>query len=744
MRFKLSQLPKHLHTQMVTSLGWAPNNELFTCSDEKKILKWSLDGEPTGSVCEVDSFITDFKWYSSLASKGGGAGGGDVFVVGCSDGTFRLMTKFGRIDKTIEAHNGAITGLAWNYEGTALLTSGEDGVIKQWSQTGNFRSKLAQSDRAIYGICWSPDNQSILYSSERYISIKPVQVSSKTIKWKAHEGTVLKVDWNPINGLIISGGEDCKYKVWDNFGRLLYSSKSSEFPITSVAWAPNGDYFAVGSFNMMMLCDKTGWTRSRNGTQSGSILSIDWTSDGTHVAGAGSNGAVCFGQVVERTVESGSFHATLNENNQVVVLDMNNEALEASEELEFAHRVIDMAIGFGHLIVATAKGCYVYSTRNFSTPHIFDLAGTVTLILVSNSHFLLVDNVKGMQIVSFEGRVLCNPRLGSIRPEYLKEGNVALSSDCLAVIDRSNPNTINVLDAHSGKPIREAIKHELEIVYIALNQNGLVSERKLVFIDANRDMFMCQVMTSVSVAPSERVAGTKIAAMVDSCYWSETYEILAALSDAKLLVWNYPNVVFVDRDLVKLTCTSTDASHYGKGAKISAFSGSRITIGRADGASVSHQVSSFPEKLQSYAQQNQWARCTRLCRSSHDDMLWACLATMAIFSAQLDTAEVALAAIDEVDKLQYIQSIKRIPSVEGRTAELFLFRRLPDEAERILIQAGLHYRAISLNIKLYRWDRALELALKQKNSRGHRSRLSTKISVIFESNRNFSQIYSAQ
>ena len=32
-------------------------------------------------------------------------------------------------------------------------------------------------------------------------------------KWKAHDGIILKVDWNSVNNLIISGGEDCKYKV---------------------------------------------------------------------------------------------------------------------------------------------------------------------------------------------------------------------------------------------------------------------------------------------------------------------------------------------------------------------------------------------------------------------------------------------------------------------------------------------------------------------------------------------------
>lgn len=47
-------------------------------------------------------------------------------------------------------------------------------------------------------------------------------------------------------------------KVWDSYGRLLYQSKPAETVITSVSWAPDGDTFAVGSFNSLRLCDKTG------------------------------------------------------------------------------------------------------------------------------------------------------------------------------------------------------------------------------------------------------------------------------------------------------------------------------------------------------------------------------------------------------------------------------------------------------------------------------------------------------
>lgn len=97
-----------------------------------------------------------------------------------------------------------------------------------------------------------------------------------------------------------------------------------------------------------------------------------------------------------------------------------------------------------------------------------------------------------------------------------------------------------------------------------------------------------------------------------------------------------------------------------------------------------------------------------------DQTLWSTLAAMAMNYKELNTAEVAFAAIEEIDRLQYITYIRDIPSPEGQSAELHLFKRQPDEAETILLQGGLTYRAIKLNIRLFRWERALDLALKYK------------------------------
>lgn len=115
--------------------------------------------------------------------------------------------------------------------------------------------------------------------------------------------------------------------------------------------------------------------------------------------------------------------------------------------------------------------------------------------------------------------------------------------------------------------------------------------------------------------------------------------------------------------------------------------------------------------------------------------MWACLAAMAVANRDMTTAEIAYAAIGEVnnvylrvcvcvfflpqfvtihfkyfplfqiDKVQYINSIKNLPSKESKMAHILMFSGNIQEAEMVLLQAGLVYQAIQININLYNWER---------------------------------------
>ena len=147
---------------------------------------------------------------------------------------------------------------------------------------------------------------------------------------------------------------------------------------------------------------------------------------------------------------------------------------------------------------------------------------------------------------------------------------------------------------------------------------------------------------------------------------------------------------------------------------IDSFTGNLVKVRRVDGRIATLNISPYPALLYQNADKGQWAKAIKLCRFVKDRILWACLAAMALYARELNTAEIALAAIDEVDKIQFINYVKMIPSEAGRNAELALFSKRFLEAEQILLQAKLYYRAIKMNIKLYKWERALDIALNNK------------------------------
>ncbi|KAI8620753.1 WD40-repeat-containing domain protein [Chytriomyces sp. MP71] len=726
MRLKTHHDAQPRHSDIVSCVGWTGNNELFSCGDDQRMQRWNGDGDYIGQAsCAIFDgsnpkssiagnlnappvFITDIHWFPMAPGKGQNTVS-EMYAAAGTDGKLYLCSKAGRIEKVVEGHKGAVLAVKWNYDGTALVTAGEDGHLKIWSRTGMLRSGLVSTGYPIYSVAWSPDNDSLLYTNGRNLVIKPIQPASKPLLWKAHDGVILKVDWNMATNLIVSGSEDCRYKVWDAYGRQVYSSTPHDHPITSLAWSPAGDMFAVGLFNTLRVCDKLGWSYAVEKPECGSIFNIAWTPDGTQVACAGGNGAVVFGHVIDRRLEWKNYEVTLIDDRKIKVHEVIHGAIES---LEFRDRVVKVSLCFGHLIVATYAQCYIYSDKNWNTPVIIDMSnnGRVICIKQCPDFFLIVDNATGIQVFSYEGRLICSPKYPGLRPEFITSPSITLSNDTLAIKDRADEKLIYIFEVSTGRLIGDGspFKLQTEAIEIALNQIiGPGGCRQLAIVDKNREMFLTPVLK-----PEIKKIGT----MVDTFSWNDEADMIAAIVDWKFMVWYYPNVVFIDSDIESMTRFERDGSSvFGKNAQFTGFNGTQCNLRRADGALVSAtNISPLPALLQEIVKKKQWEEAIRLCRFAKMKELWACLAAMSVSGQDLNTAELSYAAIEQAQKVQYICYIRDIPSQEGRAAELALIRKQAREAEAILLSAGLIYRAIMLNINLFRWERALELAVKHK------------------------------
>ena len=132
------------------------------------------------------------------------------------------------------------------------------------------------------------------------------------------------------------------------------------------------------------------------------------------------------------------------------------------------------------------------------------------------------------------------------------------------------------------------------------------------------------------------------------------------------------------------------------------YTDSSIQIRRKDGAILCMSISPYPNLLFDFCEKGKWEKAIKLCRFVKEPTLWATLAGLSLQFRELATSEIALAAIEAADKVQYISKIIAMPSDISKNAMLAIFFKKNTEAENIYIAAKLFYRAIKLNIKLYK------------------------------------------
>ncbi len=133
----------------------------------------------------------------------------------------------------------------------------------------------------------------------------------------------------------------------------------------------------------------------------------------------------------------------------------------------------------------------------------------------------------------------------------------------------------------------------------------------------------------------------------DSFIWHDKFDILTSISDSKLVTYFYPNVVYIDTDLLEMTILSKEYTELGRLPQILNYSDSLVNVRRKDGGIVSLGISPYPTILFDFCEKGKLDKGLKLCRFVKEPLLWACLATICLKFKDLDTAETAFAAIEQ-------------------------------------------------------------------------------------------------
>lgn len=102
---------------------------------------------------------------------------------------------------------------------------------------------------------------------------------------------------------------------------------------------------------------------------------------------------------------------------------------------------------------------------------------------------------------------------------------------------------VYLFEISSGRQLLEQpLKHTADILEVSINPGTTSSTgRQLVVLDKNRELW---------ITPALKPNFKKLGTMVDTFSWNEEVDMIAAMVDGKFVVWYYPNVVFVDEDII--------------------------------------------------------------------------------------------------------------------------------------------------------------------------------------------------
>ena len=87
----------------------------------------------------------------------------------------------------------------------------------------------------------------------------------------------------------------------------------------------------------------------------------------------------------------------------------------------------------------------------------------------------------------------------------------------------------------------------------------------------------------------------------------------------------------------------------------------------------------YPKILLDFCETGKWEKAIKICRFVKEKTLWEVLASILLYFLnyrnykELNTAEIALTACEFIDKVQYLNYIKDLPSEISRNAAIALY-----------------------------------------------------------------------
>ncbi|KRX22524.1 Intraflagellar transport protein 80 -like protein [Trichinella nelsoni] len=408
MRFEIVRKKEFHTTNGISAIDWSVTkfaDELYHCNDDCQLRLWQVVENHSSTIANLSESWHPIALRSCPATKHANKSTtvSEAFLLATAEGKIAVISKSGRVEKIVNAHNGAVLSAEWSSDGISIVTCGEDGNVKLWSRNGVLRLHLAKVDQAVRCVRWSPDNSRVVFSFGDKLQINWVKATDKLpFKWHANQGPILAVDWSPANNWIVSGGENGKIKATNQLISFNPFILSPRHPNCRCGMNSAKLYMSlwVSRRQSVPLFGPPTWLATLEIIPDAEVSTICWSSDGTLLAAGCSDGQIICASLLGTIRTWEHLEAKHLDKCTIEVKNFQDGSVERLDTTDF---IGHFDLGWEHLIVVDPKKCYIYRSKNWNTPIIMDLKHGVLAIAMTYKLFLLTDG-HAFYIYTYEGR----------------------------------------------------------------------------------------------------------------------------------------------------------------------------------------------------------------------------------------------------------------------------------------------------------------------------------------------------
>ncbi|BAZ08295.1 WD-40 repeat protein [Calothrix sp. NIES-4071] len=223
------------HDARVTDISISRDGIIVSSSDDKTVRLWNL-AKPNTKNHTIYSvaFNPDAKTFATAGW----------------DGAVNILDNNQKLDSTFKAHQNIISAIAYNPNTKILATASADKSVKLWNiKTKQLIQTLSGHSDRVTSVAFTPDNNIIATAG-----------ADKTVKlWRVKDGKLLNTLTGhsdevtsvaiSTNGLIASGSNDNKIKIWRQDGNLIKTLPGHGSAVSSLAFTPDGQILASASWD---------------------------------------------------------------------------------------------------------------------------------------------------------------------------------------------------------------------------------------------------------------------------------------------------------------------------------------------------------------------------------------------------------------------------------------------------------------------------------------------------------------